>query len=142
MAKYTNEKTAVEAQFDIDNKQMTLVNAGQHAYPLLKRGTSVEPMQAKGLALGMIASIPYKPLRLDLRSGDLLLLMTDGITEPRNAEGLMYEESGRFHEVLSELSDELSAEEAVESTIQDVIAYMVDKEEQDDDITLVVVKVT
>ena len=54
----------------------------------------------------------------------------------------MYEESGRFHEVLSELSDELSAEEAVESTIQDVIAYMVDKEERDDDITLVVVKVT
>ena len=52
----------------------------------------------------------------------------------------MYEESGRFHEVLSELSDELSAEEAVESTIQDVIAYMVDKEERDDD-TLVVVKV-
>ena len=54
----------------------------------------------------------------------------------------MYEESGRFHEVLSELLGELSAEEVVESTIQNVIAYMVDKEEQDDDITLVVVKVT
>ena len=94
------------------------------------------------LVLGMIPSIPYKLLTLELQSGDLLLFTTDGITEPRNAEGLMYEESGRFHEVLSELSDELSAEEAVESTIQDVIAYMVDKEERDDDITLVVVKVT
>jgi len=61
-------------------------------------------------------------LTLELQSGDLLLFTTDGITEPRNAEGPMYEELGRFHEVLSELSDELNAEEVVESIIQDVIA--------------------
>ena len=68
--------------------------------------------------------------------------MPDGITEPRNAEGLRYEKSGRFHEVISGLSDELSAEEVVETIIQDVIDYMVDEEERDDDITLVAVKVT
>ncbi len=121
---------------------MTLVNAGQHAYPLLKRGKSVEPVKAKGLALGMIPSIPYKALTLELQSGDLLLVMTDGITEPRNSEGLMYEESGRFHQVISQLSEDLTAEEVVESIIQDVIDYMVDEEERDDDITLVAVKVT
>ena len=134
--------TMVLAEFDTQEKSMILVNAGQHAYPLLKRGASIEPVKAKGLALGMIPSIPYKSLTLDLQSGDLLLLMTDGITEPRNAAGLMYEESGRFHEVISELSDELSAEEVVETIIQDVIDYMVDEEERDDDITLVAVKVT
>ena len=69
----------------------------------------------------MIPSVPYKSLTLELQSGDLLLLMTDGISEPRIAEGLMYEESGRFHEVISELSDELRAEEVVEAIIQDVI---------------------
>ena len=121
---------------------MTLVNAGQHAYPLLKRGKSVEPVKAKGLALGMIPSIPYKALTLELQSGDLLLFMTDGITEPRNSEGLMYEESGRFHQVISQLSDDLTAEKVVERIIQDVIDYMVDEEERDDDITLVAVKVT
>ena len=68
--------------------------------------------------------------------------MPNGITEPRNAEGLRYEKSGRFHEVISGLSDELSAEEVVESIIQDVINYMVDEEDRDDDITLVAVKVT
>ena len=56
--------------------------------------------------------------------------MPNGITEPRNAEGLRYEKSGRFHEVISGLSDELSAEEVVESIIQDVINYMVDEEER------------
>jgi serine phosphatase RsbU (regulator of sigma subunit) len=68
--------------------------------------------------------------------------MPNGIAEPRNAEGLRYEKSGRFHEVISGLSDELSAEEVVESILQDVISYMVNEEERDDDITLVAVKVT
>jgi serine phosphatase RsbU (regulator of sigma subunit) len=40
------------------------------------------------------------------------------------------------------LSEDLTAEEVVESIIQDVIDYMVDEEERDDDITLVAVKVT
>ena len=134
--------TMVLAQFDIQKKKMILANAGQHAYPLLKRGSSVEPIKAKGLALGMIPSITYKPITVDLQLGDLLLFMTDGITEPRNAEGLMYEESGRFHQVLSALPDELNAEGVVENIIQDVIDHMVDEEERDDDITLVAVKVT
>ena len=68
--------------------------------------------------------------------------MPNGITERRNAEGLRYEKSGRFHEVISGLSDELSAEEVVESILQDVISYMVNEEERDDDITLVAVKLT
>ena len=50
----------------------------------------IEPVKAKGLALGMIPTIPYKLTMVDLESGDLLLLMTDGITELRNAKGIMY----------------------------------------------------
>jgi len=134
--------TMVLAQFDPQKKKMTLVNAGQHAYPLLKRSDSVEPIQAKGLALGMIPAVPYNSLTVDLKTGDLLLFMTDGITEPRNDEGVMYEESGRFHQIISDLSEDLSAEEVVETIIQDVINYMADEEDRDDDITLVAVKVT
>ena len=68
--------------------------------------------------------------------------MTDGITELRNANGMVYEESGRFYQVISELSDELTVEEVVETIVRDVLDYMVDEEERDDDITLVAVKVT
>ena len=78
----------------------------------------------------MIPSIPYKPLATELQSGDLFLFMPDGMTEPRNAEGVMYKESGRFHEVISELLDELRREEVIESIIQDVINDMVDEEER------------
>ena len=39
------------------------------------------------------------------------------MTEPRNAEGLMYEKSGCFHQVASEPSDDLNADEVVETII-------------------------
>ena len=86
----------------------------------------IEPVKAKGLALGMILTIPYKSTMVDLESGDLLLLMTDGITEPRNAEGVMYEESGRLNEVLLNIPVETAIEEVVDTIINDVEAYTAD----------------
>ena len=101
----------------------------------------IEPVKVKGLALGMILTIPYKSTMVDLESGDLLLLMTDGITEPRNAEGVMSEGSGRLNEILSNIPSEMPIKEVVDTIINDVEAYTAD-EEQDDDITLVAVRVS
>ena len=89
----------------------------------------------------MIPTIPYKSTVVDLESGDLLLLMTDGITEPRDADGVMYEESGRLNEVLSNIPAEMSIKEVVDTIIRDVEAYTAD-DKQDDDITLVAVRVS
>ena len=89
----------------------------------------------------MIPSIVYKSTVIHLESGDLLLLMTDGITEPRNAKGIMYEESGRLNEVVSSISVDMPIEEVVDTIINDVEAYTAD-EEQVDDITLVAVRVS
>ena len=89
----------------------------------------------------MIPSIVYKSTVMHLESGDLLLMMTDGITEPRNAKGIMYEESGRLNEVVSSISVDMPIEEVVDTIINDVEAYTAD-EEQDDDITLVAVRVS
>ena len=133
--------TMVIAQFDHAKEQMTLANAGQHAYPLLICNGTVEPVIARGMALGMIPNIPYKPTTIDLEPGDLLLFMTDGITEPRNADGVRYEESGRMNEVLASIPIEMPIEEVLNTLISDVEDYTTD-EEQDDDITLVAVRVT
>ena len=89
----------------------------------------------------MIPSIVYKSTVIHLESGDLLLLMTDGITEPRNADGVMYEESGRLNEVLSNIPAEMSIKEVVDTIISDVEVYTED-EEQEDDVTLVAVRVS
>ena len=109
--------TMVLARFDYAKKKMILANAGQYVYPLLICSGIVESIKAKGLALGMIPSILYKSTTVALKSGDLLLLMTDGITEPRNAEGVMSEESGRLNEVLSNIPADMSIEEVVDTII-------------------------
>ena len=134
--------TMVLAEFDIQSRQLKLANAGQHAYPMLIRNNEVRSLKAKGLALGIIPSILYKSLTVDIESGDLLLFMTDGITEPRNEQGRMYDESGRLRQFIASLSPDLSAQEIVDQIIDDVLSYMVDPEDRDDDITLVAVKVT
>ena len=141
MEQYIN-MTMVLAEFDIQSRQLKLANAGQHAYPMLIRNNEVRLLKAKGLALGIIPSILYKSLTVDIESGDLLLFMTDGITEPRNEQGRMYDESGRLRQFIASLSPDLSAQEIVDQIIDDVLSYMVDPEDRDDDITLVAVKVT
>ena len=71
----------------------------------------------------MILTIPYKSTMVDLESGDLLLLMTDGITEPRNAEGVMWEESGKLGEVLSSIPAKMPREAAMDTIINDIMNY-------------------
>ena len=71
----------------------------------------------------------------------MAIFMTDGITEPRSAGGLIYEESGWSHQVVSGLFQWTTDDEVVETIIQDVIIdYMVDEKGQDDNIILVPVK--
>ena len=53
----------------------------------------------------------------------------------------MYEESGRLNEVLSSIPANMPIEKVVDTIIKDVEDYTVD-EKQDDDITLVAVRVS
>ena len=133
--------TIILAEIDPADRTMTIVNAGQHAYPLLCRNGQIEPIAAKGMAVGMIPSISYTPVTLDLQVGDLIFLMTDGITEPRNAEGMMYQESGRLAEVISNLQADDSAENMVDKVINDVLHFSQDQDIQDDDITLILIHI-
>ena len=71
-------------------------------------GSSVEPVKTKGLVLGTIPSVSYKTLILDLQSGGLLLLMTDGIPNLGVPKVLCTKESGWSHRVVSGLSNELT----------------------------------
>ncbi|HLW67487.1 MAG TPA: SpoIIE family protein phosphatase [Gemmataceae bacterium] len=77
---------------DLNNFTLTLVNAG-HLPPLrrdAKTGDVAEMGEAiAGLPLGIIDR-PYEELTLTLEPGDTWLLVTDGITEARNATGELY----------------------------------------------------
>lgn len=71
---------------DISTREMVYVNAG-HVRPLLfRRGESgVKELVEGGFLLGVFAGSEYEQASIVLKSGDVLLAMTDGITEAMNA---------------------------------------------------------
>jgi len=79
--------------------RVELVNAG-HPPPLLLRDGVVEPIELKPDLLFGVRAYPYRVQRLDLRPGDRLVLLTDGMFE-RNAAGAdlpaLLRETGRLH---------------------------------------------
>jgi serine phosphatase RsbU (regulator of sigma subunit) len=65
---------------------LTYCNAG-HVPPLLRRDRKLQTLRRGGLILGPSADAHYAAGRTRLRPGDALILVTDGVTEQRDARG-------------------------------------------------------
>jgi len=76
-----------------------------------------------------------------LQSGDVVILMTDGIIEAQDSEEQQYSESGRLEKTISQFTSDISAEAMVEAIIADAIDFGGDKATRDDDMTVVVAKI-
>ncbi len=76
---------------DVSTREMVYVNAG-HVRPLLfRRGESeVTSLVAGGFLLGVFAGSEYEQASIILKSGDVLVTMTDGITEAMDAANEEY----------------------------------------------------
>ena len=152
MEQYMNV-TMVIGMLDVETKTLTLANAAHHAHPLLLRlGLSrnevtyrnqgdIQTLKAGGLPLGMRANAEYTEEQFTLQTGDVLILMTDGIIEAQDSEERYYSESGRLERVIREFTLDLSAEAMVDAIIADVLDFGGDKATRDDDMTVVVAKV-
>ena len=74
--------------------ELTYVNAG-HMPPLLLRGDgSCERLTDGGIALGMFDQSSYTAGHAMLKTGDLLAVYSDGITEAENPSGKPFDEQG------------------------------------------------
>jgi sigma-B regulation protein RsbU (phosphoserine phosphatase) len=94
--------TLVYMRLDASRGELRYANAG-HNPPLLARTNGdVEALRSSGTVLGVFPDAEYSGAAVDLRSGDRLLLYTDGITEVRNADGEEYGEE-RLSAALSRL---------------------------------------
>jgi sigma-B regulation protein RsbU (phosphoserine phosphatase) len=69
--------------YDARNKRLTYCNAG-HPAPLVLRGGKIIELGSDNMVLGLNPQEPYTQSILDLRSGDQLLIYTDGVTEAMN----------------------------------------------------------
>jgi sigma-B regulation protein RsbU (phosphoserine phosphatase) len=120
-------------------RTLTYVNAG-HNYPYLIRADgTVLRLDRGGMILGVLrTSSAYEQDSVPLRSGDLLVLFTDGVSEAMSAESEEYGEN-RLEAVLRQ-SVGLSAQEVVAAIHQDVLRHA-QGAQQSDDITMMVVRV-
>jgi phosphoserine phosphatase RsbU/P len=127
------------AEVDPEGRKLTYVNAG-HNYPyLLRSDTTHCRLDKGGMILGVMpTTVPYEQEDVALRSGDILVLFTDGVSEAMSADVREYGEE-RLEAVLASARTG-TAEEIIEAVHQDILAYTRGAA-QSDDITMMVVKV-
>ncbi len=70
----------------LGNGVMELMNCG-HVPPLLISGDSITKLEEGNLPVGLVPGAEFQATRLQLKPGDRLLLVTDGVTEAEDAEG-------------------------------------------------------
>ena len=124
--------------YEHDSRKLISVNAG-HNPPYVFRRQGKEPvvLGKGGLFLGGL-DVPYESEEVKLRSGDVLVFFTDGVTEAWNLKEEEYEEK-RLIRVVSENMGRQADEilNAIETDVQKHVG----KAQQSDDFTCAVVKV-
>ena len=74
--------------------RMQWVNAGQNPPRIRRADGRIEELHATGVALGLFEGTTYSTSEQVLRSGDMLVAYSDGITEAENVAGVPFEEEG------------------------------------------------
>lgn len=78
--------TCFAAVVDVKARTMTSANAGHPAAIVVGRG-SVRALSAGGPPLGLVPTARYEDETVALRGGDLMVAVSDGITDALNASG-------------------------------------------------------
>ena len=125
-----------------ENRSFNFVNAGHHAHPILVRNGTVSRVEQSGFPLGMKYPMRYKSHQFQFESGDLLLLMSDGIIEPTDENGVMYAETGKLETSLSNIPPNTPLSGILDMLIQDVKRHAINSIEPQDDITLIGIRAT
>lgn len=124
---------------DEKEKSYTYVNAG-HNPPILIRDEEIIRLSEGGIILGVMKTIiPYNENKIYLKTGDTLVLFTDGVSEAMNAN---FEEFGeeRLENLCKKISS-LSSQSALEFIKKEVETFTLGSP-QSDDLTIIVIKVS
>jgi sigma-B regulation protein RsbU (phosphoserine phosphatase) len=120
-------------------KTLCWVRAGHEPAMLFgPTGSKFQDLSGEGMALGVVADYNFKEYSLQgWEAGSLVVIGTDGIREMRNVHGEMFG-LNRLHEIISDNVHESSA--MIQSAIIGGVRAFQAKAIQEDDITLVIIK--
>src|SRR3989442_173421 len=129
--------TAVYGVLDVPNRVLTYCNAGHNAPVLLHADGGVDRLTRGGLIMGVFRGAEYKESRKQLKSGDVLILYTDGLIE---AQDQLDREYGAERLIqTAQAKRTASATELGDWILSDVASHRGETPLRDD-LTLVVVK--
>lgn len=123
----------------IKGNKMEISTAGMPPSFIFRRDKRlIEELLFEAMPLGTMKEFPYELKDTTLKSGDTILLMSDGLPELENATGEMY----GYKRVRNGFED------VAEQTPEEIIDYLknagaswVNNDAPDDDVTFVVIKV-
>jgi sigma-B regulation protein RsbU (phosphoserine phosphatase) len=122
---------------NIEKELLTFTNAGHNPPILIREDNSVEYLSGGGIVLGYLASENYIQKQIPFVKGDTLVCYTDGVTEAENEAGEEFGEN-RLLEVIRKHRNQNSY--LIRKEIINAVENFSEKTEQQDDITLLVIK--
>ena len=129
--------TLVLGLLDMESNQITIANAG-HMPPIIRKSADGEIIQLaveeSGVPLGIDEDFEYESVCIELESGDVLVMYTDGINEAMNAAG----DQLTTHKLIQEMKDgQCKTPESIGNLLCDVVARHAGREPAIDDACLV-----
>lgn len=133
--------TLLYMSIDTDSGHLRWVRAGHDPAVLYDPvQDQFEELKGAGLALGLDEKFTYEEnVRTELTSGHIIAIGTDGIWEAFNGDGEMYGKK-RFHRIIRH-NARLEANDILNAIYDDLDSFRSDRKPEDD-ITLVVIKIT
>ncbi|MBZ5607001.1 MAG: SpoIIE family protein phosphatase [Acidobacteriia bacterium] len=124
------------ALYDDDTGHVTYTNAG-HLPPILIRDGNATRLDVNGTVIGAFPFAQYDESQVELRSGDLLVCYTDGITEPENEYGEMFGEE-RLIEFVTKHADR--PDHQIIEALLEAVRQWTTSPELSDDMTVVLAR--
>lgn len=126
---------------DVNKKILSIANAGM-TKPILVSNNNVEFLNSEGprLPLGVKDEVEYEEVNYQLKTGDLLILTTDGVTEAQNSKRELYG-TDRLKAHLKALNKKDLTSAEIKNSIITEIQKFAKSVKQSDDLTVLIIKI-
>jgi len=131
--------TLFMARIDMENQLIEWVRAGHDPAILYDvEKDSFTDLKGQGTALGISVDSIFTRQSLPIRTGQVICLFTDGIPETRNAQGILFGRERLCQAIRRHVAE---TAKTIILSILDAVAEFRGDQEQEDDLTLMVVKI-
>ena len=133
--------TLFYSEIERNNKTIRWVNAGHEPAMIFDPATDSfsELNGGNNLALGVFEDTDFKEAQQEIAPGQIIVIATDGIWEARNPNSVMFSKD-RIHKIIRRNATKTANE--IQNAILDALKRFQKDTKLEDDMTLVVIKIT